>query len=106
MMPQGWAGFAFQFGASGALVAHGTTDVASSAKCNIGSHQTGWGTWIRTKTNRVRVCCATVTPFPKGLLSKFNSLKNCSAVAPQAANRANRPAAVLPARDSAWQGCN
>src|SRR5579872_2319184 len=24
----------------------------------------GWGTWIRTKTNRVRVCCATVTPFP------------------------------------------
>lgn len=25
----------------------------------------GWGTWIRTKTNRVRVCCATVTPFPK-----------------------------------------
>ena len=27
---------------------------------------TGWGTWIRTKTNRVRVCCATVTPFPNG----------------------------------------
>src|SRR5262249_18934983 len=26
--------------------------------------QGGWGTWIRTKTNRVRVCCATVTPFP------------------------------------------
>ena len=34
----------------------------------------GWGTWIRTKTNRVRVCCATVTPFPNGLPSVFNSL--------------------------------
>jgi hypothetical protein len=28
-------------------------------------YMVGWGTWIRTKTNRVRVCCATVTPFPK-----------------------------------------
>jgi hypothetical protein len=28
----------------------------------------GWGTWIRTKTNRVRVCCATVTPFPNEAL--------------------------------------
>ena len=27
------------------------------------------------------VCCATVTPFPNGLLSKFNRLKNCSAIA-------------------------
>jgi hypothetical protein len=34
----------------------------------------GWGTWIRTKTNRVRVCCATVTPFPNGLPSLINSL--------------------------------
>jgi hypothetical protein len=34
----------------------------------------GWGTWIRTKTNRVRVCCATVTPFPNGLSSLINSL--------------------------------
>ena len=34
----------------------------------------GWGTWIRTKTNRVRVCCATVTPFPNGLPSAINSL--------------------------------
>ena len=34
----------------------------------------GWGTWIRTKTNRVRVCCATVTPFPNGLPSVINSL--------------------------------
>ena len=34
----------------------------------------GWGTWIRTKTNRVRVCCATVTPFPNGLPSVVNSL--------------------------------
>ncbi len=29
-----------------------------------GDRFAGWGTWIRTKTNRVRVCCATVTPFP------------------------------------------
>src|SRR5437879_11970871 len=34
----------------------------------------GWGTWIRTKTNRVRVCCATVTPFPHRLPSAINSL--------------------------------
>jgi hypothetical protein len=38
----------------------------------------GWGTWIRTKTNRVRVCCATVTPFPNGFPNKFNRLWNCS----------------------------
>jgi hypothetical protein len=63
---------------------------ASIAKYIIGSLWIGWGTWIRTKTNRVRVCCATVTPFPNGLLSKFNSLRNCSAIAPWAANR--RPA--------------
>src|SRR5215467_10292638 len=50
----------------------------------------GWGTWIRTKTNRVRVCCATVTPFPKGLLSRFNGLWNCSATAPLAADRLRR----------------
>jgi hypothetical protein len=31
----------------------------------------GWGTWIRTKTNRVRVCCATVTPFPNGYPSSL-----------------------------------
>jgi hypothetical protein len=37
----------------------------------------GWGTWIRTKTNRVRVCCATVTPFPNGIPNKFNNLWNC-----------------------------
>ena len=37
----------------------------------------GWGTWIRTKTNRVRVCCATVTPFPNGLPSEINSLFGC-----------------------------
>lgn len=46
-----------------------------SQKYKIGSLWIGWGTWIRTKTNRVRVCCATVTPFPNGLLSKFNSLR-------------------------------
>jgi hypothetical protein len=39
-----------------------------------GGFQAGWGTWIRTKTNRVRVCCATVTPFPNGLPSVINSL--------------------------------
>jgi hypothetical protein len=37
----------------------------------------GWGTWIRTKTNRVRVCCATVTPFPNRLPSAINSLFGC-----------------------------
>jgi hypothetical protein len=31
---------------------------------DAGKSAAGWGTWIRTKTNRVRVCCATVTPFP------------------------------------------
>ena len=34
----------------------------------------GWGTWIRTKTNRVRVCCATVTPFPNGIPRRINAL--------------------------------
>ena len=38
----------------------------------------GWGTWIRTKTNRVRVCCATVTPFPNGFPNNFNGLERCS----------------------------
>jgi hypothetical protein len=71
-------------------VARQARDAASIAKYTIGSLWIGWGTWIRTKTNRVRVCCATVTPFPNGLLSKFNSLRNCSAIAPWAANR--RPA--------------
>ena len=34
----------------------------------------GWGTWIRTKTNRVRVCCATVTPFPNGIAGRIQWL--------------------------------
>ena len=41
----------------------------------------GWGTWIRTKTNRVRVCCATVTPFPNVITEqnqRFNGFAgNC-----------------------------
>ena len=38
----------------------------------------GWGTWIRTKTNRVRVCCATVTPFPtEALILQRFSRKFC-----------------------------
>jgi hypothetical protein len=40
----------------------------------VAQKKLGWGTWIRTKTNRVRVCCATVTPFPNELLSNFNML--------------------------------
>src|SRR5690348_2877536 len=32
------------------------------------------GTWIRTKTNRVRVCCATVTPFPNGFTEQIQSV--------------------------------
>src|ERR1700730_14540523 len=63
-------------------VARQVRDAASIAKYIIGSLWIGWGTWIRTKTNRVRVCCATVTPFPNGLLSKFNSLRNRQAIAP------------------------
>jgi hypothetical protein len=77
-----------------------------SQKYMIGSLRTGWGTWIRTKTNRVRVCCATVTPFPNQLLSNFNTLWNCPAIAPWAPNRVGRLAAVLLARRRAWQGCN
>ena len=42
------------------------TNALGSDRYPIGLRITvfGWGTWIRTKTNRVRVCCATVTPFP------------------------------------------
>jgi hypothetical protein len=53
-----------------------------SQKYMIGILWAGWGTWIRTKTNRVRVCCATVTPFPNGLMSKFNTLRDRLAIAP------------------------
>ena len=36
--------------------------------------ESGWGTWIRTKTNRVRVCCATVTPFPNGIVEQIQCI--------------------------------
>ena len=52
---------------------------------------TGWGTWIRTKTNRVRVCCATVTPFPTGFPNNFNSLERCS----EAGRKLKRKSAFL-----------
>jgi hypothetical protein len=33
---------------------------------NLVKRKYGWGAWIRTKTGRVRVCSATVTPRPNG----------------------------------------
>ena len=56
----------------------------------------GWGTWIRTKTNRVRVCCATVTPFPNGFPNKFNILVRCS----EAECELKRKSAYLASRPS------
>ena len=46
-------------------------ETGSQLKCAYGA---GWGTWIRTKTNRVRVCCATVTPFPNGIAEQIQLL--------------------------------
>ncbi len=43
----------------------GRDDLAGIHGVDAPQERIGWGTWIRTKTNRVRVCCATVTPFPK-----------------------------------------
>src|SRR5262249_29529931 len=64
----------------------------------------GWGTWIRTKTNRVRVCCATVTPFPNEFPNKFNVLDRCSeAECELERNSAISPRALLPARSRTWQ---
>ena|SRR5690349_15928973 len=56
----------------------------------------GWGTWIRTKTNRVRVCCATVTPFPNGFPNNFNGLERCS----EAERKPRRKSAFLASRPS------
>ncbi len=58
----------------------------------------GWGTWIRTKTNRVRVCCATVTPFPTGMPISFNQLPNCLApfYEPGRANRCGGDGSFYP----------
>ena len=59
-------------------------------------HRDGWGTWIRTKTNRVRVCCATVTPFPNGFPNNFNGLERCS----EAERKPGRKSAPLASRPS------
>ena len=48
--------------------------VTEGEEADLLHDEAGWGTWIRTKTNRVRVCCATVTPFPNGLSSLINGL--------------------------------
>ena len=45
--------------------------ISSNLKTLLSYAGTGWGTWIRTKTNRVRVCCATVTPFPNGIVEQI-----------------------------------
>ena len=37
--------------------------VSASLSCKVWF---GWGTWIRTKVNRVRVCCPTARRSPKG----------------------------------------
>ena len=66
----------------------------------------GWGTWIRTKTNRVRVCCATVTPFPNGFPSSFKRLAGCPAVVRERWLVPNHRAAhgdLLPTCERPWQ---
>src|SRR5262245_19241882 len=50
----------------------------------------GWGTWIRTKTNRVRVCCATVTPFPNGIAEQIQIVGELSSGGRTRARRKSR----------------
>jgi hypothetical protein len=67
----------------------------------------GWGTWIRTKTNRVRVCCATVTPFPNGIAEQIQyltELSNCGRKRVWRKSRLRR-GSVLPARPWAGKRC-
>jgi hypothetical protein len=68
-------------------------ETGSQLKCAYGA---GWGTWIRTKTNRVRVCCATVTPFPNRFPNIFNGLERCS----EAEREPTRKSAFLAWRSS------
>ena len=82
---------------------HYAGQIANSAK----GPGIGWGTWIRTKTNRVRVCCATVTPFPNGIAEQIQWLIDLSGCGRKRVWRKSRlrRGSVLPARPWAGKRC-
>ncbi len=42
---------------------------ASARFCSVLDFSQNWGIWIRTRTSRTKICCATVTPSPKRALA-------------------------------------
>ena len=42
---------------------------AAARFCSVLAFSQNWGIWIRTRTSRTKICCATVTPSPKRALT-------------------------------------